>query len=185
MSNTSQKDFFTIEVEYSNENLSIDIYNSIIETVNKFNGLRLLLISGDYQLSMGERNVSNSQLSVSYILNCKDRVSKLILASEYRLAFLSLWQFAESLMERLTKQTPIPTESISSVLMIHHLYQQSIISLEQFKIAIYLNSLQNRLSKNCCKDLEIKKDIDRLWDLVDDFIALEIRISRQNHINLE
>jgi len=111
-------------------------------------------------------------------LNCKDQVSKLILASEYRLAFLSLWQFAESLMERLTKQTPIPTESISSILMIHHLYQQSIISLEQFEIAIYLNSLQKRLSKNCFKDLEIKKDIDRLWDLVDDFIDLEIRASR-------
>jgi hypothetical protein len=78
-------------------------------------------------------------------------------------------------MERLTKQTPIPTESVSSTLMIHHLYQQSIISLEQFEIVIHLNSLQDRLSKKYFKDLDIKQDIDRLLDLVDDFIALEVQ----------
>jgi RNAse (barnase) inhibitor barstar len=59
--------------------------------------------------------------------------------------------------------------------MIHHLYQQSIISLEQFEIAIHLNSLQDRLSKKYSKNLDIKQDIDKLWDLVDDFIALEVR----------
>jgi len=175
MNNISEKELFTIEVEYDNENLSIDIYNSIIKTVTEFNGLQLLLISGDTQLPIKDRNISDSQLSISYVLSCKNQVSKLISSGEYSSAFLSLWQFAEHLMERLTKKTPIPTESVSSILMIHHLYQQSIISLEQFEIAIYLNSLRDRLSKKYFKDLDITQDIDRLWDLVDDFIALEVR----------
>lgn len=175
MNNISEKELLTIEIEYVNENLSIDIYNSILKTVTEFEGLRLLLISGDDQLPMKDRNISDSQLSISYVLSCKNQVSKLISAGEYSSAFLSLWQFAEHLMERLTKKTPIPTESVSSILMIHHLYQQSIISLEQFEIAIYLNSLRDRLSKKYFKDLDITQDIDRLWDLVDDFIALEVR----------
>ena len=175
MDNISEKELFTIEVEHDNENLSIDIYNSIIKTVTEFNGLQLLLISGDDQLPIKERNMSDSPLSISYVLSCKNQVSKLIADGEYSSAFLSLWQFAEHLMERLTKQTPIPTESVSSTLMIHHLYQQSIISLEQFEIVIHLNSLQDRLSKKYFKDLDIKQDIDRLLDLVDDFIALEVQ----------
>ena len=175
MDNISEKELFTIEVEYDNESLSIDIYNSIIKTVTEFNGLQLLLISGDDRLPIKERNMSDSQLSISYVLSRKNQVSELIAAGEYSSAFLSLWQFAEHLMERLTRQTPIPTESVSSILMIHHLYQQSIISLEQFEIVIHLNSLQDRLSKKYFKDLDIKQDIDRLLDLVDDFIALEVR----------
>lgn len=175
MDNISEKELFTIEVEYDNESLSIDIYNSIIKTVTEFNGLQLLLISGDDRLPIKERNMSDSQLSISYVLSRKNQVSELIAAGEYSSAFLSLWQFAEHLMERLTRQTPIPTESVSSILMIHHLYQQSIISLEQFEIVIHLNSLQDRLSKKYFKELDIKQDIDRLLDLVDDFIALEVR----------
>jgi hypothetical protein len=175
MNNIPKKELFTIEVEYDNENLSIDIYNSIIKTVTKFNGLQLLLISGNNRLPMTEKNMSDSQLSISYVLSCKNQVSKLISDGEYSSAFLSLWIFAEYLMERLTRQTPIPTESVSSILMIHHLYQQSIISLKQFEIAIYLNSLHDILSKNHFQDIEIRQNIDRLWDLVDDFIALEIR----------
>lgn len=175
MDNISETELFTIEVEYDNENLSIDIYNSIIKTITEFDGLQLLLISGDDRLPIKERNMSDSQLSISYVLSRKNQVSELIAAGEYSSAFLSLWQFAEHLMERLTRQTPIPTESVSSILMIHHLYQQSIISLEQFEIVIHLNSLQDRLSKKYFKDLDIKQDIDRLLDLVDDFIALEVR----------
>jgi len=175
MDNISETELFTIEVEYDNENLSIDIYNSIIKTITEFDGLQLLLISGDDQLPIKERNMSDSQISISYVLSRKNQVSELIAAGEYSSAFLSLWQFAEHLMERLTRQTPIPTESVSSILMIHHLYQQSIISLEQFEIVIHLNSLQDRLSKKYFKDLDIKQDIDRLLDLVDDFIALEVR----------
>ncbi len=169
------KNLFTIEVEYDNKNSSIDIYNSIIKTISELNGFRLVLITGDDKTHTKERNMTDFELSISYVLSCQNRVSKLIAAGEYSSAFLSLWLFAEHLMERLTRQTLIPTESVSSILMLHHLYQQSIISQEQFEIALHLNALHDRLSQNYFKDLDIKQEIDRLWELVDDFIALEVR----------
>ncbi len=78
-------------------------------------------------------------------------------------------------MERLTRQTSIPTERVSSILMIHHLYQQSLISQEQFETALQLDDLRDKLSQNYSKDLDVKQEIERLRDLVDDFIALEVR----------
>lgn len=175
MNNIPEKDLFTIEVEYDNENLSVDIYNSIIKTVSELNGLQLLLITGDDKPPIKERNMADFELSISYVLTCQDQISKLVAAGEYSSAFLSLWLFAELLMERLTRQTSIPTERVSSILMIHHLYQQSIISQEQFETALQLDDLRDKLSQNYSKDLDVKQEIERLRDLVDDFIALEVR----------
>ncbi len=170
----SETQGFIIEIEDVATNLSIERYRELAKIVSKHSGWRFLLITGEDATPIAEEDIGDIRLTQSQILHRKERIAKLISIGEREAAFLSLWIFAEILMRRHARQALIPIDRLTTILMINHLYTQSEISLEQFERAIALNEIRNRVAHGfLVKPLNLNEAIEKLLNLVDEFIEME------------
>jgi hypothetical protein len=170
----SEDQGFIIEIENIASNLSITSYRELAQAIAKHSGWRFLLITGEDATPIAEEDIADQKLTRSQILHRKERIAKLISIGEHEAAFLSLWIFAEVLMRRYARQSLIPIDRLPTTLMIHHLHDQSEISENQFERAIALNEIRNRVAHGFpVKLLNLNEAIERLLNLVDEFIALQ------------
>ena len=170
----SETQGFIIEIKDVATNLSIERYRELAKIVAKHSGWRFLLITGEDATPIAEEDIDDIRLTQSQILHRKERIAKLISIGEREAAFLSLWIFAEILMRRHARQALIPIDRLTTILMINHLHTQSEISLDQFERAIALNEIRNRVAHGFpVKPLNLNEAIEKLLDLVDEFIAME------------
>ncbi len=170
----SETQGFIIEIKDVATNLSIGRYRQLAEIIAKHSGWRFLLITGEDATPIAEEDIGDIRLTQSQILHRKERIAKLISIGEREAAFLSLWIFAEILMRRHARQALIPIDRLTTILMINHLHTQSEISLDQFERAIALNEIRNRVAHGFfVKPLNLNEAIEKLLNLVDEFIAME------------
>lgn len=170
----SETQGFIIEIEDVATNLSIERYRELAKIIAKHSGWRFLLITGEDATPIAEEDIDDIRLTQSQILHRKERIAKLISIGEREAAFLSLWIFAEILMRRHARQALIPIDRLTTILMINHLHTQSEISLDQFERAIALNEIRNRVAHGFpVKPLNLNEAIEKLLNLVDEFIAME------------
>jgi len=155
-------------------NLPISSYCKIARAIAEHSGWRFLLITGEDATPIAEEDIADPKLTRSQILKRKERIAKLISIGEHEPAFLSLWIFAEVLMRRHARQALIPIDRLPTTLMIHHLYAQAEISEDQFERAIALNEIRNRVAHGFpVKSINLNEAIEKLLNLVDEFIAAE------------
>ncbi|ELS30537.1 MULTISPECIES: hypothetical protein [Pseudanabaena] len=155
-------------------NLEVAHYRTLAQRVAEHSGWRFLLITGEDATPIAEEDIADDKLTRSQILHRKERIAKLISIGEHEPAFLSLWIFAEVLMRRHARQALIPIDRLPTILMIHHLYDQSEISIDQFERAIALNEIRNRVAHGFpVKSINLNVAIEKLLNLVDEFIAME------------
>jgi len=165
---------FIIEIEDVAANLSIERYREIAKTISVHSGWLFLLITGEDATPIAEEDIADIRLTRSQILHRKERIAKLISIGEHEAAFLSLWIFAEILMRRHARQALIPIDRLPTILMIHHMYSQSEISLDQFERVLALNEIRNRVAHGFpVKALNLNQAIENLLNLVDEFITME------------
>ena len=164
---------FVIEIEDVAVNLSIERYCELAKTVAEHSSWRFLLITGEDATPIAEEDIADIRLTRSQILHRKERIAKLISIGEHEAAFLSLWIFAEILMRRHARQALIPIDRLPTILMINYLHTQSEISVDQFERAIALNEIRNRVAHGFpVKPLNLNEAIEKLLNLVDEFIAM-------------
>ncbi len=167
----SENQGFIVEIKDEAANLSIDRYCELAKTVAKHSGWRFLLITGEDATPIAEEDIADNKLTRSQILHRKERIAKLISIGEREAAFLSLWIFAEVLMRRHARQALIPIDRLSTILMIHHLHNQSEIPLDQFERAIALNEIRNRVAHGFpVQSIKLNDAIEQILNLVDEFI---------------
>ncbi len=170
----SEHQGFIVEIENIASNLSISHYRELAKVISGYSGWRFLLITGEDATPIAEEDIADQKLTRSQILHRKERIAKLISIGEHEAAFLSLWIFAEVLMRRYARQALIPIDRLPTTLMIHHLHQQSEISEDQFARAIALNEIRNRVAHGFpVKSLNLNEAIERLLNLVDEFITMQ------------
>jgi hypothetical protein len=165
---------FIVEVIDVATNLAVSHYRDIAKSVAEHSGWRFLLITGEDATPIAEEDIADDKLTRSQILHRKERIAKLISIGEHEAAFLSLWIFAEILMRRHARHLLIPIDRLPTILMIHHLYMQLAISTDQFERAIALNEIRNRVAHGFpVKSINLNEAIERLLNLVDEFIAMQ------------
>jgi hypothetical protein len=169
---------FIVGIEDVDTNLSIDLsvprYRTIAKLVAQHSGWRFLLITSEDATPIAEEDIGDHPLTRSQILHRKERIAKLISIGEHEAAFLSLWIFAEVLMRRHARQALIPIDRLPTILMIHHLYTQEEISRDQIDRAIALIEIRNRVVHGFpVKTLNLSQAIEKLLNLVDEFIATD------------
>jgi len=163
-----------IDIRDNALNLAIERYRSLAQQVAAHHGWRFLLITGEDATPIAEEDIADHKLTRSQILNRKERIAKLISIGEHQSAFLSLWIFAEVLMRRHARQALIPIDRLPTVVMIHHLYEQSEISTSQFTQATSLYEVRNRVVHGfLVKSINLNEAIEKLLNLVDELIATE------------
>jgi hypothetical protein len=165
---------FIIEVIDVATNLAVSHYRDIAKFVAEHSGWRFLLITGEDATPIAEEDIADHKLTRSQILHRKERIAKLISIGEHEAAFLSLWIFAEILMRRHARHLLIPIDRLPTILMIHHLSNQLAISPDQFERAIALNEIRNRVAHGFpVNSINLNEAIERLLNLVDEFIAMQ------------
>jgi hypothetical protein len=165
---------FIVEVRDVATNLAVSHYRDISQSVAEHSGWRFLLITGEDATPIAEEDIADHKLTRSQILHRKERIAKLISIGEHEAAFLSLWIFAEILMRRHARHLLIPIDRLPTILMIHHLHTQLAISIDQFERAIALNEIRNRVAHGFpVKSINLNEAIERLLNLVDEFIAMQ------------
>ncbi|MEA5478201.1 hypothetical protein VB774_11295 [Pseudanabaena galeata UHCC 0370] len=165
---------FIVEVIDGATNLTVSHYRDIAKNVAEHSGWRFLLITGEDATPIAEEDIADHKLTRSQILHRKERIAKLISIGEHEAAFLSLWIFAEILMRRHARHLLIPIDRLPTILMIHHLSTQLAISPGQFERAITLNEIRNRVAHGFpVNSINLNEAIERLLNLVDEFIALQ------------
>ena len=165
---------FIIEVIDVATNLAVSHYRDIAKFVAEHSGWRFLLITGEDATPIAEEDIADHKLTRSQILHRKERIAKLISIGEHEAAFLSLWIFAEILMRRHARHLLIPIDRLPTILMIHHLSTQLAISPDQFERAIALNEIRNRVAHGFpVNSINLNEAIERLLNLVDEFIAMQ------------
>ena len=170
----SESQGFIIEIEDIAANLSFKRYCDLAKIIAQHSGWRFLLITGEDATPIAEEDIGDNRLTRSQILHRKERIAKLISIGEHEAAFLSLWIFAEILMRRHARQALIPIDRLPTISMINHLFAQSEISLAQFERAIALIEIRNRVAHGFpVKSLNLNEAIEKLLNLVDEFIAKE------------
>lgn len=166
---------FIVEVRDVAINLAVSHYRDIAKSVAEHIGWRFLLITGEDATPIAEEDIADNKLTRSQILHRKERIAKLISIGEHEAAFLSLWIFAEILMRRHARHLLIPIDRLPTILMIHHLYTQLAISTDQFERAITLNEIRNRVAHGFpVKSINLNDAIERLLNLVDEFITMQV-----------
>ena len=170
----SEAQGFIVTIKDAAVNLVVSEYRDIAQNIAEHSGWRFLLITGEDATPIAEEDIADHKLTRSQILHRKERIAKLISIGEYEAAFLSLWIFAEILMRRHARQVFIPIDRLPTILMIHHLHDQLGISADQFKRAITLNEIRNRVAHGFpVKSIKLNDAIENLLNLVDEFIAIE------------
>jgi hypothetical protein len=170
----SENQGFIVEIQEVATNLAVSHYRNLAKSVAEHSGWRFLLITGEDATPIAEEDIADHKLTRSQILHRKERIAKLISIGEHDAAFLSLWIFAEILMRRHARHTLIPIDRLPTILMIHHLYAQLGISPDQFERAIALNEIRNRVAHGFpVKSINLNEAIERLLNLVDEFIAMQ------------
>lgn len=171
---TSENQGFIIEVLDVATNLPIAHYRELAKNVAEHSGWRFLLITGEDATPIAEEDIADHKLTRSQILHRKERIAKLISIGEHEAAFLSLWIFAEILMRRHARHILIPIDRLPTILMINHLHEQLSISDQQFEKATTLNEIRNRVAHGFpVKPLNLNAAIERLLNLVDEFISMQ------------
>ncbi|PZV11402.1 MAG: hypothetical protein DCF20_19555 [Pseudanabaena sp.] len=170
----SETQGFIVEIKDVAINLEISHYRDLAKNIAEHSGWRFLLITGEDATPIAEEDIQDLKITRSQILNRKERIAKLISIGEHEAAFLSLWIFAEILMRRQARHTLIPIDRLPTILMIHHLHEQLGISDRQFEKAIALNEIRNRVAHGFpVKSLNLNDAIDKLLNLVDEFIVMQ------------
>jgi len=170
----SEHEGFIIEIKDTSADLAIAQYRLLAQTVAAHSGWRFLLITGEDATPIAEEDIADHKLTRSQILNRKERIAKLISIGEHEAAFLSLWIFAEVLMRRHARQAFIPIDRLPTIEIIEHLHAQSEMSESQFERAIALNEVRNRVAHGFpVKSINLNEALEKLLNLVDEFIAAE------------
>lgn len=170
----SETQGFIVEIKDLAVNLAVSHYRDLAKSVAEHSGWRFLLITGEDATPIAEEDIEDVKITRSQILHRKERIAKLISIGEHEAAFLSLWIFAEILMRRQARHTLIPIDRLPTILMIHHLHEQLGISDRQFERAIALNEIRNRVAHGFpVKSLDLNEAIDKLLNLVDEFIVMQ------------
>ncbi|PZU95306.1 MAG: hypothetical protein DCE90_13190 [Pseudanabaena sp.] len=163
-----------IELKPLAMDLDVSYYRDISKIVAREGNWRFLLITDEDATPIAEEDIADQKLTRSQILERKEKIAKLISIGEHEAAFLSLWIFAEVLMRRRARQSFLPIDRLPTKLMIHHLHDQAELSSEQFARAIALNETRDRVAHGFPVDsLNLKNDLERILNLVDEFIAMQ------------
>ncbi|OIP71911.1 MAG: hypothetical protein AUK48_11760 [Oscillatoriales cyanobacterium CG2_30_44_21] len=163
-----------IELKASVIDLDVSYYRDLSKSIAQDGNWRFLLITDEDATPIAEEDIADQKLTRPQILERKEKIAKLISIGEHEAAFLSLWIFAEVLMRRRARQSFLPIDRLPTKLMIYHLHDQAEISDDQFARAIALTETRNRVAHGFPVDpLNLKNDLERILNLVDEFIAMQ------------